>query len=153
MAPYSKLAADQIPSAANLPPASSAWKSLEAERNGLVNISRVYGLPYPRPERGLVWLKTTIQSNKDQQKPVSLGWAREIWIFVNGHPVFADKNLYMPAGARKEPDGRCSLQNGSFQLPLKTGNNEVAVAIANNFYGWALMMRLGDLQGVRLTPQ
>jgi hypothetical protein len=71
----------------------------------------------------------------------------------NGQPVFADKNLYMPKEARKEPDGRCSLQNGSFLLPLKTGDNEVAVAIANNFYGWGLMMHLDDLKGIRLTSQ
>ena len=39
-------------------------------------------------------------------------------------------------GARKFPDGRCSLENGAFTLPLEAGDNEVAVAIANNFFGW-----------------
>jgi hypothetical protein len=29
----------------------------------------------------------------------------------------------------------------------------VAAAIANNFYGWGLMMHLDDLKGVRLTSQ
>lgn len=153
IAPFSKLAADQVPSAADLPAPGTAWTALEAERNGLVNVSRVYGLPFPRPERGVVWLKTTIHSNSTQQKHVSVGWAREIWVFVNGQPVFADKNLYMPREMRKEPDGRCSLQNGSLSLPLKTGDNEVAVALANNFYGWGLIMRFDDLKGVRLTGQ
>ncbi len=151
IAPFFKLAENQISSAADLPGAGAAWTPLEAERNGLVNASRVYGLPFPRPARGAVWLKTTIHSNHPQEKHVSLGWVREIWVFVNGQPVFADKNLYMPAAARKEPDGRCSLQNGSFSLPLKKGDNEVTVLVANNFYGWGLMMRLDDLKGVRLT--
>jgi hypothetical protein len=153
VAPFSALATDHVPGVADLPGPGAAWSHVEAERSGLVNVSRLYGLPFARPERGLVWLKTTIQSGGEQQKHVSLGWAREIWVFVNGQPVFTDKNLYMPQEARKEPDGRCSLQNGSFVLPLKTGDNEVAVAIANNFYGWGLIMRLDDLKGLRLTGQ
>jgi hypothetical protein len=153
ISPASKLAADRPHGAPNLPGPDVTWNRLEAERNGLVNVSRVYGLPFPRSDQGVVWLKTTIHSSTQQQKHVALGWAREIWIFVNGQPVFADKNLYMPKEARKEPDGRCSLQNGSFLLPLKTGDNEVTVALADNFYGWGLMMRLDDLKGVRFTGQ
>lgn len=124
ISPAMKLAPDQTPSATNLPGSDVTWNPLQAERNGLVNVSRVYGLPFPRSEQGMVWLKTTIHSSSQQQKHVSLGWARQMWVFVNGQPVFADKNLYMPKEARKEPDGRCSLQNGSLLLPLKTGDNE-----------------------------
>lgn len=153
IAPFSKLAADQVPGVADLPGPNAAWARVEAENSGLVNVSRVYGLPLPRPDRAVVWLKTTIHSNHDQQKQVSLGWAREIWVFVNGQPVFAGKNLYMPPEARKEPDGRCSLQNGSLLMPLKAGDNEVTVAVANNFYGWGLQMRFDDLKDLRLTGQ
>jgi len=151
LSPYSQLAADQAPTLAELPPSSAAWTPLEAERGGLVNVSRVYGVPVKRPERAVVWLKTTIHSSSAQQKQASLGWAREIFVFVNGKLVFADKNLYQPAEARKKPDGRLSLQNGSFTLPLKAGNNELAVAVVNNFYGWGLEMRLDDLKGLRLA--
>jgi len=69
---------------------------------------------------------------------------------VNGKLVYADKNLFDSEGSRKAPDGRCSLQNGALTLPLEAGNNEVAVALANNFFGWGLMLRLADPQGVRL---
>jgi hypothetical protein len=151
LSPYSKLAADQAPALAELPPSSAAWTPLEAERGGLVNVSRVYGIPLKQPDRAVVWLKTTIHSSSAQQKQVSLGWAREIVVFVNGKLVFADKNLYQPPEARKTPDGRLSLQNGSFTLPLKAGNNELAVAVVNNFYGWGLEMRFADLKGLRLA--
>ena len=63
----------------------------------------------------------------------------------------ADENLRELEEARKFPDARCSLENGSFTLPLKAGDNEVAVAIANNFFGWGLMLRLADPEGVRLA--
>ena len=95
--------------------------------------------------------KTTISSEKSQSKKVAIGWGREIWLFVNGEGVFADKNLYQPPSARKPPDGRLSLENGSFVLPLKAGDNEIAVALANNFYGWGLILRLEDLEGLRLA--
>jgi hypothetical protein len=59
----------------------------------------------------------------------------------------------MPAAARKSPDGRLSLDNGSLMLPLKAGDNEIAVAIANNFYGWGLMLHLDDVKGIELASK
>jgi len=76
---------------------------------------------------------------------------REIVVFVNGQLVFADKNLFQPPVARKIPDGRLSLENGSLMLPLKAGDNEVAIAIVNNFYGWGVRMHLDDVKGLTLA--
>jgi hypothetical protein len=36
-------------------------------------------------------------------------------------------------------------------LPLKAGDNEVAVAVANDFFGWGLILRLDDVKGVQLA--
>jgi len=152
-APPSQLADGQEPVIGDLPAASAAWQAVSAERGGLVNLSRTFGLPFARPARSLTWLKTTIRSNGVQLKKVSLGWTREIWIFVNGRLVYKDTNLYQPPTARKPPDGRLSLENGSFELPLQDGDNEVAIAVANNFFGWGLMLRLDDVTGVKLAGQ
>jgi hypothetical protein len=38
-------------------------------------------------------------------------------------------------------------------LVLEPGDNEVAVAIANNFFGWGLMLRLTDPEGVHLATE
>jgi hypothetical protein len=153
IAPSSSLPDGSEPTVADLPKPSTTWRALAAERGGLVNISRLYGLPAERPTRSLTWLKTTISSTKSQSKKTAIGWSREVWVFVNGQRVYADKNLYQPPTARKAPDGRLSLENGSFVLPLKAGDNEVAVAIANNFYGWGLILRLDDLEGIQLARQ
>lgn len=72
---------------------------------------------------------------------------------MNGKQVYADKNFFESEDARKYPDARCSLENGSFTLPLEGGNNEVAVAIANNFFGWGMMLRLADPEGVHLAAK
>ena len=143
---FSKLAEDQAPVYADLPDASAKWVPLEAERGGLIDVSRVYGLPFPRGQRSLVWLKTTIHSTSAQQKHASFGWLREAFVFVNGQLVYADKNLYVLSAARKAPDGRLALENGSLMLPLKAGDNELAVAVVNNFYGWGIKMRLDDVK-------
>ena len=134
-----------------MPGASPEWKTISTERNALVNISRVYGRPLPEPDRAVAWLRTTISSDREQTKKVDIGWTREVWVFVNGELVYADKNLFEQEGARKFPDARCSLENGSFTLPLKPGDNEVAVAIANDFFGWGLMLRLPDPGEIHLS--
>jgi hypothetical protein len=121
---------------------------ISTERAGLVNLSREYGQPLHEPNRAVAWLKTTITSDRKQTTKVDIGWTREVWVFVNGKLVYADKNLFDQEGSRKFPDGRCSLENGTTTLPLEAGDNEVAVAIANNFFGWGLMLRLADLEGL-----
>ncbi len=141
----------QAPALADLPSPSAAWTPLEAERDGLVNVSRIYGIPFDRSDRAVAWLKTSIHSNVAQEKHVSFGWAREAVVFVNGQLVFADKNLYQPPEARKTPDGRLSLQNGSLMLPLRAGDNEVAIAVVNNFYGWGLKMRFDDVKDLAIN--
>jgi hypothetical protein len=150
---FSALPDGKEPMYTEMPGASQEWKTISTERNGLVNLSRVYGRPVPEPNRSIAWLKTTITSDGKQAKKVDIGWTRELWVFVNGKLVYADKNLFEVDGARKFPDARCSLENGSFTLPLETGDNEVAIAIANNFFGWGLMLHLADPEGVRLAAK
>jgi hypothetical protein len=147
---FSALPAGKDPAYADMPIASQPWKAISTERNGLVNISREYGRPLPEPTRAVAWVKTTITSDKKQTKKIDIGWTREVWVFVNGKLAYADKNLFEVEGARKFPDGRCSLENGALTLPLEPGENEVAVAIANTFFGWGLMLRLPDPEGVHL---
>jgi hypothetical protein len=146
---WSSLDAGKEPAYSDLP--ANGWSPIEAERAGLVNISRVDGLPTNRKTRTLAWLKTTIVSNSAQTKKVDFGWVREAWVFVNGRLVYSDKNLYQPPNARKKPDGRLSLDNGSFDLPLQAGKNEIAIAVTTQFYGWGIKMRVADLKGVQLA--
>jgi len=150
---FSVLPKGKDPMYNEMPGASPEWKTLRTERNGLVNVSREYGRPVPEPNRAVAWLKTTITSDRKETKKVELGWTREVWVFVNGKLVYADKNLFEQEGARKFPDARCSLENGSFTLPLEPGDNEVAVALANDFFGWGLMLRVPHLGEVHLATE
>lgn len=148
---FSTLPSGKDPLYDDMPGPSQEWTTISTERNGLVNLSREYGRPVPEPDRALAWLKTTITSDRKQTKKVDIGWTRELWVFVNRKLIYADKNLFDSERARKFPDGRCSLENGTLTVPLESGDNEVAVAVANNFFGWGLMLRLADTDGVQLT--
>jgi hypothetical protein len=153
LSPFSAVPSGKEPRYDEMSPASAEWKAIGAERNGLLNLSREYGRPVTAPNQALAWLKTTITSDKKQTKKVDVGWTRDVWIFLNGKLVYADKNSFDSDPARKFPDGRCSLENGAFVLPLEAGDNEIAVALANNFYGWGLMLRLADPEGIQLPPR
>ena len=112
-------------------------------------VSRRYGLPQGR---SLVWLRTTIRAAAKAEKRAAIGWNDEVWVFVNGRQVYADVNAYLKPELRKKPDGRLSLDNGSFALPLDAGDNDIVVGVANAFFGWGLMLRLDDASGVTLAP-
>lgn len=142
------------PGLSDMPPPSAHWSQITADYGGLVNLSR-YNVPIPKgtPPR-VIWLRTTLRSDRDQLRRVAVGWLREIRVFANGVPVFSGKNLYNVKGARRPPDGRLSLENDGFNLPLHKGENEIVVAIDDNtpdmrgFYGWGFMMRLDNADGV-----
>jgi len=144
----------------DLPVESPSWKKLVAERKGMVNLTREFGSTKTGSVIDVAWLKTTIESDRDQKKHASIGWAREIWVYVNGKQVFAGRNLYDPPEGRKSPDGRLSLENGAFDLPLRKGLNEIAIALDDNFpdggahhFGWGLEMRLDDLDGIKVSTE
>ena len=153
LSPASELPTGKEPSYSEMPGASQEWRTISTERGGLVNISRVYGKALPDPNRAVAWLKTTITSDSKQTRKVDIGWTREMWVFVNGKLVYADKNLFESDVQRKIPDGRCSLENANIALPLEAGENEVAVALANNFFGWGLKLRVSDPGGVHLAAK
>lgn len=158
VAPATRLDEGAEPKITDVPPASAAWATMHAEDFGLMNLTRHNDAHLDDHTRPLIgWLKTTVQSDHDQTQHVSIGFLREVWVFVNGKLVYADKNLYQAPGQRKDPDGRLSIENGSFDLPLRKGTNHVVVAIRSNTpemqdrYGWGIEMRLEDLKGVTIA--
>lgn len=128
-----------------IPTAETKWEDIEAERMGLINLTRKFG---KGDARRIAWLKTNINSSIAQNKKINLGFSDEVWVFVNKKLVYIDKNLY-GTQPHKEPDGRCSLENSSFVLPLNAGDNEVLIAVANDFYGWGIVARLINNDEIR----
>jgi hypothetical protein len=99
----------------------------------------------------MVWLKARLKVSTGQQRRVAFGFSDEVWVFLNGQLAFADKNLYI-APIRKEPDGRCAIENSSFNLSLNAGVNELLIGVSNDFYGWGIIARLDTMEGIEWTP-
>ena len=126
---------------------SKNWKPIKAKHRALINLTKIFGAT-KQGYRRLTWLKTTISSKTAQEKRVDLGFSDEVWIFINGQLLLTDKNYYGTPGM-KEPRGRCTIENTSFQLPLKKGTNEVLIGVTNYFYGWGIIARLEDTEGLK----
>lgn len=129
---------------ADLPGAATKWDSITAERRGLVNLTRLFGID---KGRRIVWIKTTLKSDKEQVRKMEMGFSDEVWVVINGKLAYMDKNWFGQP-IMKEPEGRCALENTSFMLPLKAGDNELLVGVVNFFYGWGIIARLDKLDGI-----
>lgn len=129
-----------------LPKTDTKWEKIGAERRGLVNLSRKFG---GNNYRRVVWLRTKIHSEFNQFQKLNMGFSDEVWVFVNQRPAYLDKNLYLQ-NMRKSPNGRISLDNCEFRIPLVKGENELLIAVSNDFYGWGIMARLENLDGIEL---
>jgi hypothetical protein len=152
--PVYKVPTGVAPTYNQLPPSSATWKVVRAEKKGLINLSRAYGSSKDGAVVSMIWLKASVVSDRLQVKSVSMGWLREAWVFVNGHQVFADRNLY-GTPASKGPDGSISLRNGSFNLPLQKGENTIVVALDDNFsgghhFGWGMQFHLDNASGLKV---
>ena len=138
-------------------PPDGAWKSITAGRFGLVNLNREYELVRHPPS--LTWLRTTVTSETAQEEFVQFGWLGHVWVFVNGKLITQGKNLYDPDYERREPDGRLSVENGRFPIPLQKGLNQITLVLNSavhdnpstiNYYGWGAILRFENPKGLRL---
>ncbi|WP_346317885.1 hypothetical protein [Chitinophaga sp. YIM B06452] len=138
----------QEPFNVKAPELKEEWTGITAERLGIINITRLHG-GTPRGARRLAWLKVKLKTPVAQTRRVELGFNDEIWIYINGISLYTDKNVF-GTPASKPPLGRMSTDNAHFDLPLKAGENELLVGISNNFYGWGLIARLDNMEGIEV---
>ncbi len=134
----------------NQPKSESFLDSIVAEREGFVNLTRKFG---GNKERKMIWLKTKIIAKENVKTTLQLGFSDEIWVFLNNQTVLADKNLFQQPAMRKYPEGRMSKDNARVGINLRQGENELMIAVANDFYGWGLVARLESTEGLLSTDE
>ncbi|MBX2875439.1 MAG: hypothetical protein KTR30_25205 [Saprospiraceae bacterium] len=130
----------------DLPNENTKWEVIQAERFGLVNLTRKFGGP-ANNERKLVWLRTKITAKQSMRLPIDLGFSDEVWVIINGGLLYLDKNYYR-SPIMKQPAGRCSIENTQFELPLQEGENELLIGVGNFFFGWGVIARLQTVDGL-----
>ncbi len=128
-----------------MPGKETAWEPIDAERRGVINLTRRWVV---NRSHQIVWLKTKIRAEDARNATLRLGFLDEVWIMLNGRFVFVDKNLFSQPIAKNK--GRLSLENALVVLPLQQGDNELLVGLGSNFYSWALVARLDMLDGLTI---
>ncbi len=131
----------------NYPDSTTSWQAISSERFGLINLTKHVSSPFMERERRMVWLRTSIDSDKQQEKELRLGFSDDVYIFINGDLLHMDKNTYR-APIMKQPTGRLHIENLSVDLPLIEGRNEILIALANDFFGWGLVAQLENMNGI-----
>jgi len=130
-----------------LPGSQTVWSPVKSERRGLINLTRLFGGTFS--PRRIVWLKTTLHADREWNYKLHLGFTNDVWVFLNGKYLYLDKNYY-DEPSMKTPRARLSIENCSFNLPLKAGDNELLIGVGNDFFGWGIAARLDDNIGLKI---
>jgi hypothetical protein len=132
------------------------WQDVEAEAPGFVVLYRYREAPHlrvtfandfskrlePQPGTKVLYAKTTIQSDRDHVKKLSIGYSDEVSVFLNGRILYRGRsaqNFRDPAFL-----GIVNPENDTVYLPLKKGANELVLAVSELGGGWGFICRLGD---------
>ena len=141
-------------------PAGDVWRPIEVEPTGLVNLGRAFGLARA-PSPSLAWLRTEVDAAAPMRRTLQVGFAEEVWVFLNGRLVHSGTNTYYPPETRLSVDGRLKPDNASIPLDLRRGRNELILAVGNDWhssqgpmepshYGWAVEARFSQVEGLDL---
>ena len=141
-------------------PANNAWRAIEFEPTGLVNLGRAFGLARA-PSPSLAWIKTGVTASAPVRRTLQIGFAEEVWVFLKGQLVYSGRNTYFPPETRLSPDGRLERDNASIPLDLRKGRNDIMLAVGNDWrsskgpfepshYGWAAEARFSQTDGLDL---
>ena len=142
-----------------LSPSESAampWQDVEAEPPGFVVINRYRESPQiqrtyehdfskrlePQPGMKVVYVRTSIDSDRDQVKKLNIGYSDDVSVFLNGKILYRGRN----AQNYRDPDflGIVNLDNDMLYIPLQKGRNELVLAVSEIGGGWGFICRLED---------
>lgn len=118
------------------------WGALEAERTGLVNISK---LRERTPEKNTVLAKFELNATKDQLKKLELGFSDRARVYCNGILLYSGNNTYQSQDYRHL--GTIGFYDAVY-LPLKKGKNEIMIAVSETFGGWGIQGKLENQDAI-----
>ncbi len=138
--------------------ASMQWQDVEAEPPGIVALYRYRDAPHPRvsfasdfskrlePQPGMkvLYARTTIESDREQVKKLSIGYSDDVSVFLNGRILYRGRS----AQYFRDPGflGIVDPENDAVYLPLRKGRNELVLAVSELGGGWGFICRLEDVK-------
>ena len=123
----------------------SRWPSFDVEPTGVLVIG--HHVKRPAADAAVV-SRLVLQASGRTLQRLNLGFSDYVTVLVNGEPVFGGDAHYSFDQPRQE--GLIGLTQAALWLPLRPGENEVLLIVADGFGGWGLMGQLEPAEGVRL---
>jgi hypothetical protein len=116
-----------------------AWLPVTAEPSGLVDVAR-HRTPLAGGG-GIVLAQTTLTADTPRRLKLQFGYSDNVSIYLNGVPLFSGESAYQ----LRDPSflGIIGL-NDAVYLPLRRGENDLLLAVAETFGGWGFMARDGE---------
>jgi hypothetical protein len=98
--------------------------------------------------RRIVYARAVVESSREQVKRLSFGYSDEVCVFLNGRILFSGRSAFR----FRDPGfmGVVDVENDAVYLPLRRGENEIVMAVAEYFGGWGLIARFDDPSGLVL---
>lgn len=114
------------------------WKKVSADEAGLIDVSRYYSRS---SEPDVVFVRTFIRTETERVVKLNFGYSDAASVFLNGRLVFSGDSTYQS----RDPSFLGVV--GFFDtaaLPLRKGENEVLISLAEVTGGWGFMARDGE---------
>ena len=119
--------------------------SIEPEEGLAANISRIHNL-FDGSGKNTVLAKIMINSERDQRKLFEFGYSDRVVAILNGKPIYKGNNRFRSRDYRYL--GTIGLFDAIF-LDLKKGDNELIMAVSEDFGGWLITGRLKNQDGIK----
>lgn len=115
------------------------WQSVKADKTGLVDIAKYHSRQGRAPD--FVYARTIITTEKDSLLELKFGYSDAVVVFLNDQPIYYGNSAYK----QRDPSflGIIGLNDAVF-LPLKKGDNELMLAVAESFGGWGFLCQEGN---------
>lgn len=112
------------------------WQDVTALPSGLVDVARIV----PRTPGGpdCIVARTTVVAEEARTLALAIGYSDLVSVFINGTPAFLANSAY----TSRDPSflGILGLSDVVY-LPLRAGENEVSLLLAESFGGWGFLCR------------
>jgi hypothetical protein len=114
------------------------------EQNGTANLARVQGVA---EGRDTVFARLVVRSQREQVKRVRFGFSDEVRVYFNDRLLYGGGDVYQSRDYRFL--GTIGLYDELY-LPLRRGENELWLAVTENFGGWGVTARFENMEGIKL---
>jgi glyoxylase-like metal-dependent hydrolase (beta-lactamase superfamily II) len=119
--------------------AARVWTPLSAETSGITNLA---WLPGGSETDNTRFARHVIHAQHKETRLFSFGYSDRASVYLNGTLIYKGNNNYLSRDYRYL--GTIGLFD-SVALPLKRGDNELWIAVSEDFGGWGIMGRITEL--------